>query len=290
MVVLMVVAACCGIAQLSVLSLGTRTLRFSSLLLAVVTGCYGCGVLAVGLQLVYTRLLQSSTGQPLSEIVQTASCTVDPIIEELVKLLPLLAVVILARKLRRQWGYADYLLAGAAVGAGFSLAEALLRYGGQASRGISDGHGGFVLLTGLNPPHVLGIAASLTRWLPPPVDTLHLFGGGGGDVNNHLVWTALAGLGLGVLMRARGPRRLLGLVPLAYVSVDHAVLNYGLVHPGGDGLGVLLLQVLEVLRPGLPALVLLALVAAWVRPLPKSLTTLGTYLIRYISQTPADPR
>lgn len=60
------------------------------------------------------------------------------------------------------------------------------------------------------------------------METLDIFGSAGTDVNLHLVWTALAGLGIGVVVRMQSWRRWLGFLPLLYASVDHAANNYAI--------------------------------------------------------------
>ena len=174
MVLLMLAASCWGVLQLAVLSLGTRTVRSGTLLLAFAAGAYACGVTAVLAELAYTRLAHALTGQPLREVVETAGYTVDPVIEEVVKLIPLVLVAVIIRRLRAQWGLTDFLLLGAAIGAGFAFLEAMLRFSGRASRALPDGEGGFILPLSLFPPHIHGLRHTVTSWLPPPVETLDL--------------------------------------------------------------------------------------------------------------------
>jgi hypothetical protein len=101
--------------------------RIGTLLLAVPVGVYGCGALAVALEWAYTRGVAAAAGQPLYQVVIAASYTVDPLVEELVKVVPLLVVAAWPR-VRRQWGVSDFVLLGAGCGAGFALLEALLRF------------------------------------------------------------------------------------------------------------------------------------------------------------------
>ena len=263
MVLLMLAAACWGVLQLAVLSLGTRTVRSGTLLLAFAAGAYACGVTAVLAELAYTRLVHALTGQPLREVVETAGYTVDPVIEEIVKLIPLVLVAVIIRRLRAQWGLTDFLLLGAAIGTGFAFLEAMLRFSGRATRALPDGEGGFILPLSLFPPHIHGLPHTVTSWLPPPVETLDFFGTSGADVNLHLVWTALAGLGIGIVVRMRGWRRWLGLLPLIYASIDHAASNYAISGKAG-GAAEVLLAGMEVFRNGLPVVVLLALVGTTV--------------------------
>jgi RsiW-degrading membrane proteinase PrsW (M82 family) len=129
MIILMIMAGCYGVIQLALLASPARTLRISSLLLAVAAGAYGCAVVALALEFGYTRMVHAVSGDSLSVVVERAGYTVDPVIEELVKLLPLVVLLMACRRLRRQWSLVDYLLFGAATGAGFALTEALLRFG-----------------------------------------------------------------------------------------------------------------------------------------------------------------
>ncbi len=260
MVVLMIIAACYGVLQLAALGSVTRSIRISTLLLAAMAGAYGCGMLALLGEIGYTRVIAMITGDQLYEVIRTASHTVDPFIEELVKVLPLILIAWLARQLHRQWGVTDYLLVGAAIGTGFAWMEAMLRFAGDAGRAMSDNAGGF-LLPSISPPQIAGIGPTLLTWLPPPVRTADILGLAGATVNLHLVWTALAGLGLGLLVRMSGWWRLLGLVPLLYAGVDHAVNNYAIV-TFHDGFVEWLLSVAEALRNVLPFLVLVGLVLA----------------------------
>ncbi|WP_161606299.1 PrsW family glutamic-type intramembrane protease [Microlunatus speluncae] len=256
----MIIAACYGVLQLAALGSVTRSIRVTTLLLAAMAGAYGCGMLALIGEIGYTRMVAMITGDQLYDVIRTASHTVDPFIEELVKVLPLILIAWLARQLRQQWGVTDYLLVGAAIGTGFAWMEAMLRFAGDASRAISDNAGGFLLLS-LSPPQFAGIGPTLLTWLPPPVRTADILGLAGASVNLHLAWTALAGLGLGLVVRMRGPWRLLGLLPLLYACIDHAVNNYAIVSVQ-DGFVEWLLSVAEALRNVLPFLVLVGLVLA----------------------------
>lgn len=77
----------------------------------------------------------------------------------------------LIRRLRAQWGLTDFLLLGAAIGAGFAFLEAMLRFSWRSGRMIPDGDGGFILPISLYPPHTHGVAHTVTsgcrrRWRP----------------------------------------------------------------------------------------------------------------------------
>src|SRR5689334_10462839 len=171
MVVLMLLATLYGVVQLAVLGLPARTVRASTLLLAAASGVYACGLAVAGLEVGYTRLVAGLTSTPLSTVVETASFTVDPVIEELVKLLPLLVVLLVCRRYRAQWGLTDYPLLGASIGAGFSLLEATLRFGGDADRAIRGAHGGFTIVHGLGAAQISGPGELFGRWLPAPIES-----------------------------------------------------------------------------------------------------------------------
>lgn len=227
----MVAATVYGVAQLLVLSSPARSVRVSTALLAIAVGVYGCGVAAALLELAYTRSVAEATGEPLTKVVESASYTVDPVIEELVKLAPLLLIAWNVR-IRRQWGLTDYVVLGAGLGAGFGLLEAVTRYGLDAGRAISHPAGGWLVPDSLRAPYIPGPEQVFSAWFPAPQGTLEL-----GDLSPaagtspHLVYTALAALGVGVLLRVRGWMRALGILPLVATSALHMLTNYAAAHP-----------------------------------------------------------
>lgn len=227
----MVAAAMYGVVQLFVLSYPTRSVRLATVLLALIVGVYVCGTVVALLELTYTRVIADRTGQSLIDVVNTTSYTTAPWVEELVKALPLLAVGLHA-KVRRQWGLADFTVLGAGLGAGFGLLEALLRYSLDADRAFAR-HGGWIVPDSLSPPYIPGPSQVLTSWLPAPAASLNL--GQTGDISvptfNHLAWTALVGLGVGLLWRAKGWMKPLALVPLAVSVAHHTLNNYVVQHP-----------------------------------------------------------
>src|SRR5204863_9899464 len=95
-------------------------------------------------------------------------------VEDVVRVLPLLSVGWLART-RRQWGLTDHLLLGSALGAGFGLLEAFMRFGHRAGGAIHVA-AGWAVPAGLSAPVIPGIRTTLTSWLPAPVgdDALRL--------------------------------------------------------------------------------------------------------------------
>jgi hypothetical protein len=223
----MAFAAVWGVLQLAVLGSATRSVRAGTLLLAVGAGLYGCGVAAVTVQYAWTRLAAAVSGEPLYEVVRGAAYTVDPFVEETVKVVPLLVLAAHART-RRQRGLTDHVLLGAAVGAGFGLLEALVRYGSRAGSAVGV-PGGWLLPLSLSPPFVPAPATAVTSWLPAPAGGDALLLPDDSGTNLHLAWSAVAGLGVGLLIRGRGPVRLAGPLLVLLVGADHAAYNYDLL-------------------------------------------------------------
>ncbi|MGW0806613.1 PrsW family glutamic-type intramembrane protease [Nonomuraea sp. NPDC002799] len=258
---LMVFATCCSVLQLALLGWGTRTVRLGTLALAIGAGMYGCAMIAVLLQLAYTRTLSALTGDNLSDVVTTAGHSVDPVLEEIIKIAPLLLIGC-RRRARVQWRLTDHLLLGAALGAGFGLLEALLYYGREAGKALRFPDG-WVIPISLKPPYIPGLEQALTSWLPAPYSVSEL-SPVGPDTGFHIAWSALAGIGVGMLLRWRGPVRLLGLLPLVLVSATHAAHNYDAPLGEHDTLGAALSQPFVTAEPLLGLWPLLALAfAVW---------------------------
>ncbi|MER6068303.1 PrsW family intramembrane metalloprotease [Streptomyces sp. NPDC001817] len=229
---MMTVAAVWGVLQLFAVSWPTRSVRLLTVLMALAVGVYGCGVATALVELTYTRLYAHQSGQSLVTVVDTTSYTVAPWVEELIKVSPLLLVG-LSLKVRRQWGLTDFTVLGAALGGGFGLLEAVLRYGLDANRAIARG-GGWIIPDSLSPPYVPGLGQVLTAWLPAPFSQLDMLGPPATETFSHLVWTAVAGFGVGLLWRARGWLRLFSVVPLAAAAAYHTVNNYAVQKPTGQ--------------------------------------------------------
>lgn len=230
MFLLMTIAVAACLAQLATVGSWARSVRFTTLVLAATLGFYACGLVAVGLEWVGTRIWHLATGAPLSEVVRAAAWTTDPVIEEVVKVLPLVGCWVLARRLARQLGLVDHLLVGAALGVGFELFEAAARFASVGSLNIRV-PGGFLVSASLGGSVIVPTPlAAVTTWLPAPAASEALFGETG-DTVQHLVWTALAAFGLGWLFRHPGRSRWFGLVPLAVVTADH--VNYNARAVGG---------------------------------------------------------
>ncbi|MER6027017.1 PrsW family intramembrane metalloprotease [Streptomyces sp. NPDC001851] len=226
---MMTVAAVWGVLQLFAVSWPTRSVRLLTVLLALAVGVYGCGVATALVELAYTRLFAHQSGQPLVTVVDTTGYTVAPWVEELIKVSPLLLAG-MCQKVRRQWGLTDFVVLGAALGGGFGLLEAVLRYGLDAHRALARG-GGWIIPDSLSPPYVPGLGQVLTAWLPAPFSQLDMLGPPATETFSHLVWTATAGLGAGLLWHTRGGLRLLSVVPLAATAAYHTVNNYAVQKP-----------------------------------------------------------
>lgn len=226
---LMVVAAAWGVLQLFAASSPTRSVRLSTVLLALALGVYGCGVATALVELAYTRLYAHASGRPLAAVVNTTGYTVAPWVEELLKVAPLLLAG-LSLKLRRQWGLTDFTVLGAALGSGFGLLEAVLRYGLDAHRAIGR-DGGWIIPDSLSPPYVPSLEQVLTSWLPAPFSQLDMTAPPATETFTHLVWTATTGFGVGLLWRTRGWWRLLAPFPVAAAAAHHTVNNYVVQHP-----------------------------------------------------------
>ena len=235
---LMAAAAVWGVLQLFALSSLTRSVRLSTVLGAFAVGVYGCGVVAALVELAYTRLYAGSSGESLLEVMNLTSYTVAPWVEELLKVTPLLLVGLHA-KARRQCGLTDFVVLGAALGAGFGLLEAMLRFSLDARRAIARPDGGWVVPDSLSPPYVPGWSQVLTGWLPAPFASLDMVQAGPtvAATFSHLVWTAVAGLGVGLLLRTRRGWRLLSLLPFAVAVACHTVNNYAAQHPAAASAG-----------------------------------------------------
>lgn len=251
-----------GVLQLVLLGSFARTIRIRTILIGMAAGLYGCAIATVILQVAWTRPMAWLTQTSLSEIVGMASYTVDPFIEEIMKVLPLVLLLKIPT-IRRQWSYTDCILIGAALGSGFGLAEALFRFGTIPSR-VSAEPFGWMIHKLLSTVMVFGPSTILMSWLPDYVAVGDLFSSQAPapGLNRHLVWSAIAGLAVGLYF-LKGDRvgRRAGIALLMYVSVDHASHNFDV--SGASGILGILAPFFRVLRYALPVVPLIALVVAW---------------------------
>ena len=213
-----------GVIQLLVLGSLARTVRVRTVLAAMAVGLYFIGPLTVFLQLAWIQLAASLTGTPIADMRAIASYTVDPFLEEALKLLPL-AMLMLLPTVRRQWSLTDCVLVATATGSGYGLAENLYRYAGSPDLAQAVA-GGWAMSIGRYTVLVPGAFNTLTSWLPPGTS----FVGDPIRLNSHLVWSALGGLALGVFLRyrTRAARVVAGALFL-YTGLDHAAWNASLV-------------------------------------------------------------
>jgi PrsW family intramembrane metalloprotease len=225
MIVALIFAHVWGVIQLIVLGSFARTVRVRTVLMALAVGLYACAPLAVFLQMAWIRAAAWLTDVPVYSIFDTAGYTANPSIEEMVKVLPI-AALLLIPAMRRQWSLTDCVLAGAAVGSGFGLAESLFRFGQEAHRANSIDQG-WALTNNISFPVIPGVWSTVNSWLPEagvPWGEIPISGRFPPSV--HLVWSALGGLAVGLIMLRRGWLwRTLGAVLLVYVAVDHTAWN-----------------------------------------------------------------
>lgn len=220
----MVIAAIVSVTQLAVLGSWGRSLRISTLLQGIAVGFLVCGFATVTIQFAWTRIAAALTSTPVYDIQRFAAWTIDPFLEEIFKVAPLLLLVVWRPRIQRQLGYTDHLLYGAALGMGFELLEAALRFA-RLGRMAGDYGGQFVVDGGLfGLVRVPNLWEALFTWQPAPVYVDEFLGSGDSSIQ-HLVWTGLAGAGVAWFARWKGPRRLLGLLPLLLASLDHANYN-----------------------------------------------------------------
>ncbi len=229
MIVAIAFAHVWGVLQLILLGSLTRTTRVRTVLTAIAAGFYACATLAVLLQASWTRVAAWLTDTSSYKVAEVAGYTADPVIEEIVKLLPLLLLTMIPA-IRRQWSITDCVLMGAAAGSGFGLAEDIYRYG-EFPRVAAATHFGWMIGTNISMPVVPSVWNALRSWLPAPVapdPSLSLFEDGSPWINLHLVWSAIGGLGVG-LIRLRGgiAGRIAGAFLLIYIAADHAAYNAG---------------------------------------------------------------
>jgi hypothetical protein len=221
----MSLAAVVSVTQLAVLGSWGRSLRLTTLWQGIAVGFLVCGLATVALQFAWTRVASGLFSSPISDVQTLAGWTVDPFLEEIIKVAPLLWLAWRRPRIQRQLGYTDHLLYGAALGVGFELLESALRYV-RLGMFASDAGGGYVVDGGLfGTVTVPSLWTALFTWQPVPAATESFFGDGG-DTIQHLVWTALAAVGIAWLVRRKDALRLLGLLPLLLASLDHA--NYNL--------------------------------------------------------------
>ncbi|MEU8703321.1 DUF6531 domain-containing protein [Streptomyces sp. NPDC048680] len=232
----MAAASVWGVLQLLLLSWPVRTVRWSTVLLALGVGAYGSGVASVLVELLVARRLAASEGSSLHDVLGTVMWTTAPVAEELLKIAPLLLAGWALRG-RMQWGMSDFAVLGGAVGAGFGLVEAVAQCALAPDAVVRPVEGGWMVGSGFSAPFVAGFPELLGHWFPAPVGTVAL-GSFGVSITaeHHVVWSVLGGLGVGLFLLGRAWwARLVGLVPLALAIAQHMVVNYAAEKQGSNG-------------------------------------------------------
>ena len=255
MIFAIVFAQLWGVIELFVLTSLSRTLRLRTVIAAMAVGLYAIAPVAVILQKAWIGVAASLVGKSMAEMTGIASYTVDPFIEEALKLLPL-ALLMLIPAIRRQWTLTDCLLIGGALGSGFGLAEHLYRYASSPDAAEAV-RGGWMMTFGRYTPMVPGIPSSLTSWLPNGV----WFPEDPTRVNWHLAWSAIGGLALGLAVR--NPKRSARLTAgglFLLIGLDHAAGN---THDIANTWLAFLAAPLDLITSHLGVLAFVAVIAAW---------------------------
>ncbi len=214
MLALMAVAAVVTVVQLGLVGSWARSVRLSTLVHAVGVGFVVAGPLTVAVEWGLVRGLTQVGRWETSTLVARAAWTWDPVVEEVMKVAPLLVLAVVWPKAHRQLGWTDHLLVGAGLGLGFGLLEEALRRAQVTPMVMKIGEDymvGASLMGG--PVMVPSVSSSLGTWLP--------------DTNAHLMYTCVAVLGVAWVGRRRGWWRVLGVLPVAAASLAHAVGNAG---------------------------------------------------------------
>lgn len=184
------------LALLTLVAGPVRTLRFPAFAATGFAGFFGMfGVAALVGRPVMTQLEQQR---------ELGSVVVMPLIEELLKVLPALIMVVIAMRRATRPSATDIMLLGAWAGAGFALHENAL-----------FGRGGF----NFDSPPVLTLLFPVLGTRTAEDSTV--IGAG------HLVWTALIALGLGIGLLYRSGRWSWIAIPVTFAVAftEHAVAN-----------------------------------------------------------------
>jgi hypothetical protein len=125
----MVFAVAVAVTQLGLLGSWSRSVRIITLLQASAVGGLVCAPVSAAIQWALTRAVAGASSRSLPDVVAIASWSYDAVVEEIVKIAPLLLLAWIWPKVHRQLGWTDHLSIGVALGMGFALCEAALRYG-----------------------------------------------------------------------------------------------------------------------------------------------------------------
>ncbi|MFD3519440.1 DUF6531 domain-containing protein [Streptomyces sp. NPDC058653] len=216
-----------------------RTVGWPTVLLAFGVGAYGCGVFSVLIETVVTRQVAAADETSMRTVLDTVTWTTAPAAEELLKVAPL-ALAAWALRGRVQWGLTDFVVLGGAVGAGFGLLESVLQFAFAPDVHVRpvESAGGWSVGTRLfTVPFVSGSPEFLGHWLPSAVGSLELGSTTATvPVDNHVVWSALGGLSIGLIVCGhRRWVRLAGPAPLLAAIGLHTAVNYIAAMPNSHG-------------------------------------------------------
>jgi RsiW-degrading membrane proteinase PrsW (M82 family) len=191
----------------------SKTLAWTHYARFFVIGAWVCGPLAA----LIVWLTHSVLGDASSTILDNWSQEVfGPVVEEVVKILPLLFFILFSRRVQ-SFSTTDYMLVGAASGAGFEFIEEVVRR----------------WVTGQQDHSLLGAFFNLfdTSEIVWEVDTIFPGYTVSGDVlaPGHHVWTAFVALAIGLAVRFRKKwgRKAYGLpvLVLLWAIFDHGAFN-----------------------------------------------------------------
>jgi RsiW-degrading membrane proteinase PrsW (M82 family) len=220
-----------GVLQLVALGSFARTVRIRTALAGIAVGLFFCAPFAALLEYTWVAAAAALTGHPATTIIAVGGYTVDPPVEEVIRILPL-ALAVMIPAVRRQLSVTDCVLIGAAAGAGFGLAEDLYRFGALPQRATAI-PGGWTVpfeapIAGRASQAVFipSVITAMGGWLPD-LGVARWFGLETVMFSNRLlIWSAIAGLGVGLWLRLEGVRRwYVAAALLAYASGAHAANN-----------------------------------------------------------------
>ncbi|MBO0790040.1 MAG: PrsW family intramembrane metalloprotease, partial [Ktedonobacteraceae bacterium] len=167
MILFMFFAQFYGVLQLSWLGSLTRTVRWRLLLLALLAGVAVVMPVTLLLELGGARLYGLVTDQAFVIALRDNSYTIDPFLEEGLKILPLI-VACMIPAIRRQLSLVDLVLLGAALGSGFGLAEAFFNFNSSIDQASYIREGDIWAFAGSIFAFVAipGVGRTLISWLP----------------------------------------------------------------------------------------------------------------------------
>ena len=212
-----------GAVQLFVLSSLSRTTLWRSILFGFIAGMAASASAALLTERGCALLFAAALHRPLSSITVFDSYTLDPIVEEFCKVLPLLLVLFI-RRVRTRLTFSDAVVICAALGSGFGFTEITLRYG-YGARAAHWSGAYWVISQGFSSSGIPGIGVILRSWLPVGVTQFGGFARPKVGLNTHLVWSAMVGLAIGVALRGRGKWKWTALLLFVFACLDHATSN-----------------------------------------------------------------